>query len=100
LHWDDRIVDLDPDGLANCPPIGLSRFVAPAIHIFPERAGKFEGAFGKLYSAHEGRLAIKWDHYFRVYDRHFAQFQGRAVKFLELGVSQGGSLQIWRKYFG
>ena len=56
--------------------MGLSRFVEPEVKSFPARTGEFEGAFGKLYSAHEGRLGIKWDHYFRVYDLALCSISG------------------------
>jgi hypothetical protein len=62
----DRVIERSREIMRS---MGLSRFVEPAMKCFPARAGEFEGAVGKLYSAHEGRLGIKWDHYFRVYDR-------------------------------
>ena len=46
------------------------------------------------------RLIHKWMHYFDIYHRHFQRFRGRPVVVLEFGVNQGGSLQMWRKYFG
>ena len=52
------------------------------------------------FNQHTGRLIHKWDHYFEIYDRHFARFRGRPVNIVEFGVSQGGSLQMWRHYFG
>jgi hypothetical protein len=42
----------------------------------------------------------KWDHYFDIYDRHFRQFRGQEVHVLEIGVYSGGSLDMWRNYFG
>jgi hypothetical protein len=42
----------------------------------------------------------KWDHYFEIYDRHFARFRGCAVHVLEIGVYSGGSLDMWLDYFG
>jgi hypothetical protein len=48
----------------------------------------------------DGRLIDKWIPYFEVYDRHFSRFRGTPVNVLEFGVSQGGSLQMWRHYFG
>lgn len=42
----------------------------------------------------------KWLHYFEVYHRHLAKFVGRAVTVLEIGVFSGGSLQMWKRYFG
>ena len=51
--------------------------------------------------AHTTGLGIhKWDHYLPVYDRHFAKFRGTEVHILEIGVFSGGSLEMWRDYFG
>jgi len=47
-----------------------------------------------------GRLVDKWFHYLDVYHRHFARFRGREFTLLEIGVYHGGSLQMWRDYFG
>lgn len=48
----------------------------------------------------EGRLIHKWLHYFDVYDAHFREFVGRDITLVEFGVSHGGSLDMWRSYFG
>ena len=53
-----------------------------------------------LFYQHEGRLIHKWDHYFDIYDKHFEKYAGQPVNILEIGVSHGGSLQLWKKYFG
>ena len=37
---------------------------------------------------------------FQLYDRHLHHFRGRPVRILELGTFSGGSLQIWKSYFG
>lgn len=42
----------------------------------------------------------KWHHYFDIYERHFAPWRGKDIRFLEIGVQRGGSLDIWRSYFG
>ena len=47
-----------------------------------------------------GRRIHKWMHYFEIYDRHFARLRGQSPVVLEFGVSQGGSLQMWKDYFG
>lgn len=46
----------------------------------------------------------QWDinklgHYLAIYDSVFASFRDRPVRMLEIGVSFGGSLELWRKYF-
>jgi len=52
------------------------------------------------FRANPGRRINKWPHYFPIYDRHFSVYRGRAVHVMEFGVGQGGSLQMWRDYFG
>lgn len=54
----------------------------------------------KFFFANTGRKINKWRHYFEAYDRHLARFRGTDVHLLEIGVFQGGSLQMWRDYFG
>ena len=53
------------------------------------------------FEAHtEGRGIWKWDHYFDIYHRHLSRFVGREVHVLEIGVYSGGSLEMWKEYFG
>lgn len=54
----------------------------------------------RYFSAHTGGLIHKWDHYFEVYDRHLSRFRGTDVHVVEIGVAHGGSLQMWKDYFG
>lgn len=58
------------------------------------------GDFEELFWNQAERPVVKWHHYFDIYDRHFGPFRGKPIKFLEIGVAKGGSLDIWRKYFG
>lgn len=59
-----------------------------------------------VFFEHDGRMIHKWTHYLEIYDREFsvlrdrAQRAGQRVRFLEIGVSNGGSLEMWRKFFG
>lgn len=54
----------------------------------------------KYFYNNKGRLIHKWLHYFEIYDRHFSRFRKQPVVILEFGVSHGGSLEMWRNYFG
>jgi len=54
----------------------------------------------RIVAAHTSRRINKWNHYFEIYDRHFGSFRGRPVTVLEIGVESGGSLELWRSYFG
>jgi len=52
------------------------------------------------FRQNQGRLIHKWIHYFDIYDRHFAPFRKRPITVVEFGVYHGGSLQMWKSYFG
>jgi hypothetical protein len=54
----------------------------------------------KLFFAHDGRTIHKWVHYLDLYERYFAPLKSGPVTLLEIGVFKGGSLQLWRRYFG
>lgn len=54
-----------------------------------------------FFDAHRSGHGIwKWRHYFDVYHRHFERFRGTEVHVLEIGIYSGGSLEMWRQYFG
>ncbi|MGV3626200.1 MAG: CmcI family methyltransferase [Betaproteobacteria bacterium] len=42
----------------------------------------------------------KWDHYFDIYDHLLSHLYGKDINFLEIGVQNGGSLEVARKLFG
>jgi hypothetical protein len=52
------------------------------------------------FERNDKRTIHKWDNYFEVYDRHFNRFRKKAPVVVEIGVNFGGSLQMWRDYFG
>jgi hypothetical protein len=52
------------------------------------------------FEANEDKMILKWMHYFDVYDRYFSKFRGTDVHIVEIGIYQGGSLQMWKDYFG
>lgn len=57
-------------------------------------------ALWDIYLSHTGRKIVKWSHYFPVYETYFQKFVNTPVVFIEIGVYKGGSLQMWKKYFG
>lgn len=52
------------------------------------------------FLTNDQRIVHKWMHYFPAYERHFARFVSRPVVFWEIGCGKGGSLQMWKRYFG
>ena len=52
------------------------------------------------YAQEVGRkVSTKWDSYLDVYEELFRPFKQQAVDLLEIGVQNGGSLEIWSRYF-
>ena len=54
----------------------------------------------EIFNNHTGYLIHKQDHYFEIYDQFFSKYIGTEVIILEIGISHGGSFQVWKKYFG
>lgn len=52
-----------------------------------------------LYENHHGKVSDKWSIYLDEYQRLLHSFQDKPVCLLEIGVQNGGSLEIWNKYF-
>ena len=70
-------------------------------HADTGRAKRAENPLRAFFDARgEGRGIWKWDHYFDLYERHLRHFRGAEVHVLEIGVYAGGSLEMWRDYFG
>jgi SAM-dependent methyltransferase len=57
-------------------------------------------ALWDLFQNNTGRIIYKWAHYFPIYERHFCSYVGKPFLFVEIGCGNGGSLQMWKKYFG
>lgn len=67
------------------------------------RAGIGHSDFQRWYSTYKsGPVVHKNRHYFDVYEQHFSRFRqpGRPVRMLEMGVQSGGSINMWKHYFG
>lgn len=44
--------------------------------------------------------SIKHSTYFEIYDELFSRYRNRSITFVEIGVLSGGSLFMWREFFG
>ncbi len=54
----------------------------------------------ELFFSHQGHVSDKWEHYLGIYECEFAPLIAcdRAVALLEIGIQNGGSLEIWKRY--
>lgn len=71
-----------------------------------EVSARGDDAFSQLFYGYDGdHLINKWNHFLPIYSRLFAPYRdgmrnGRPLRFLEIGVYEGGSLDLWRRFFG
>jgi len=54
----------------------------------------------KYFNENTGGMIHKWKHYFEIYDRHFSRFRNTNVHIVEIGIYHGGSIKMWKDYFG
>lgn len=89
---------------------------ADAQKVVQENARNVTCELERIYYGHMGRRILKWHHYLSIYDSHMAKYRNLIngyddtpcqsvakdgkLRILELGVQHGGSLQLWRDYFG
>ncbi|WP_053094102.1 glycosyltransferase family 9 protein [Leptospirillum sp. Group II 'CF-1'] len=53
----------------------------------------------QLYEEHTHYVSDKWTLYLTEYEKHLSHFRDKSVNLLEIGIQNGGSLEIWAKYF-
>jgi hypothetical protein len=67
----------------------------------PAKTNEADNPLREFFSSRRrGRGIWKWEHYFDIYHRHFSAFRDKPITVLEIGVLGGGSLDMWRQYFG
>lgn len=54
----------------------------------------------EFYLKNSHKVMNKWWHYFEVYHMFLQKYKGTAVRILEIGVFKGGSMEMWKNYFG
>ncbi len=52
-----------------------------------------------IHHSKTGKSSDKWSSYLRYYDRLFERERDKAIRLLEIGVQNGGSLDTWAEYF-
>ena len=53
----------------------------------------------QMYSGHTGKVTDKWQLYLSEYERVFKEYRAGPIRLLEIGIQNGGSLEIWSSYF-
>src|ERR1700686_4573748 len=53
----------------------------------------------ELYKSHAGKVSDKWSLYLDEYNRLLTPYRDKTVRLLELGIQNGGSLELWDQFF-
>jgi len=53
----------------------------------------------EYFKNNKDKKIFKWIHYFPIYEKHFKPLTDKPIKMLEVGILDGGSLQMWKDYF-
>ena len=52
-----------------------------------------------IFLFHSGKLSDKWMFYLNEWDAIFSPYKKSKIDLLEIGIQNGGSLEVWAKYF-
>ena len=55
--------------------------------------------FADLHKKHQGKVSDKWSSYLEQYERLLSPLRDKNISLFEIGIQNGGSLEIWSKYF-
>ena len=53
----------------------------------------------ELHKKHQGKVSDKWSFCLDQYERLFNPLRDKAISLFEIGIQNGGSLEVWSKYF-
>jgi hypothetical protein len=56
-------------------------------------------SYSEIHLNHTGKISDKWSLYLQEYNRLFSEFRNDRINLLEIGVQNGGSLEVLAKYF-
>jgi hypothetical protein len=66
-----------------------------------ELAARSKSELAAIYfNRSAARVSMKWHHYLDTYDRYLSRYRDKQPRFLEIGIADGGSFNLWRPYFG
>ena len=59
-----------------------------------------DGFLHRYFLSNSHKRIHKWLHYFDIYERHLERFRNKSPVMVEIGVKGGGSLAMWKAFFG
>lgn len=72
----------------------------PASHTEVRTGSPTNASYRQLFVNHKGKVSDKWEHYLSIYDLELRPMMSRhkPMQLLEIGVQNGGSLEVWGKF--
>ncbi|SKA42105.1 Methyltransferase domain-containing protein, partial [Enhydrobacter aerosaccus] len=57
-------------------------------------------SYGQIFLDHKGKVSDKWEQYLYIYEVELRRLvaQAKPLELLEIGVQNGGSLEVWREF--
>ena len=55
--------------------------------------------YSEIWSQPRKLKSDKWEHYFDIYDHCLSRFYDKKISFLEIGIQNGGSIEVAQKLF-
>lgn len=62
------------------------------------RLNDMHKTFKEVFLGHSGHVSDKWINYLDIYDFYLRDYIGKEVNFLEIGIQNGGCIEIMNKY--
>jgi hypothetical protein len=102
LHDVDILVD-HPSQLHGNPNWGdtYNAFQEDTDHKMPDAAFDLDVPLSllQIYDAHDGYVCDSWSGTLTHYDKTFQGLRNAPIRLLQVGIQNGGSLEVWGKYF-
>ena len=82
-------------------PVAAAEPATPPVrHASPAAQAGGGVSLWSTFLGHRGREIDKWKHYFPAYEAHLRRYVNRPAVLIEIGVGEGGSAEMWRRYLG
>lgn len=80
-------------------PESSQRPTCSTTHAVSMPINHFDVSLKELIDNHAGKVIDKWNSYVDRYETLFSVYRNRSITILEIGIQNGGSLEVWSQYF-
>lgn len=84
----------------NCGDLGVQDSNINVLEGIKNGKVKLNNDLERIVFSEEKYIITKYLHYFEIYNKFFERYREKDIAILEIGVYKGGSLYMWKNYFG